>query len=139
MFTFVYWFYVIINRKDVCLLTVNGAQDLVKLFLSVLLISDFQIDILKSSITLLLYALCKMEILVAQKVLDGSEVDKVFKMCEIALQDWIKRRGVVGGSFFGYRAQGGMKLLYGLTELKVCFICLLRIIDNDIARKVFCN
>ena len=92
---------------------------MVKLLLSELLILDHQLHIIKSSITLLLYTLCKMEILVAQKRLDGNEVDKAFKMWEKALQGWIERRAVVGGSFFGYRPQGGMKLLYGSTELKV--------------------
>ena len=104
-----------------CISTANGAQQLLKLLLSELLITDNQVDVIKSSITLLLYAICKMEVLVAQKKLDEAEVEKAFAMSGKALQDWVKRRGVIGegGSSFGYKAQCKLKMLYGLTELKV--------------------
>ena len=94
---------------------------MLKLLLSELLITDHQVDVIKSSITLLLYAICKMEILVAQKKLDEAEVEKAFTTCGRALQEWVKRRGVIGGggSSFGYKARGKMEMLYGSSELKV--------------------
>ena len=115
-------FYICVNREDMCIYTANGAQQLLKLLLSELLITDNQVDVIKSSITLLLYAICKMEILVAQKKLDEAVVEKAFTTCGKALQEWVKRRGVMGvqgGSSFGYKTQGKMKMLYGSTELKV--------------------
>ena len=117
LFTCIYFY-----RENTCVSIVNGAQRLLKLLLSELLILDQQVDIIKSSITLLLYAVCKMELLVAQKNLDVSEVKEVFAACEKALLGWVRHPGVVGangGSCFGYRAQDRMKLLYGSTELKV--------------------
>ena len=90
-----------------------------KLFLSELFISDHQVNIIKTSITLLLYALCKMEVLVAQKEIDGTDANRAFTVLGIALQTWIHKRSVVGGGFFGKRAQDKMILLYGSTELSV--------------------
>lgn len=92
---------------------------MVKLLLFELLINDHQVNIIKISITLLLYALCKMEVLVAQKEIDGSAADKAYTMLGIALHTWMRRNGV-GGNYFGKRAQDNMALLYGSTELSVC-------------------
>ena len=94
---------------------------MLKLLLSQLHITDHQVDVIKSSITLLLYAICKLEILVAQKKLDEAEVEKAFTTCGKALQEWVERRGVIGGggSSFGYKTESQMKMLYGSTELKV--------------------
>ena len=95
---------------------------MLKLLLSQLHITDHQVGVIKSSITLLLYAICKLEILVAQKELDEAEVEKAFTTCGRALQEWVERRGVFGvegGSSFGYKARGKMKMLYGSSELKV--------------------
>ena len=111
-----------LNREDTCVSTVNGAQKLLKLLLSELLKNDHQVDVIKSSITLLLYAVCQMELLVAQKKLDETEVKEVFVACEKALLGWVRRPGVVGpngGGYFGYKAHGRMHLLYGSTELEV--------------------
>ena len=110
-----YCYHVYVNREEELISTINVAEKLMKLFLSELLISDHQLNIIKTSITLLLYGLCQMEAVVCQ----GSEVSKTFQKCEIALYNWIKRDGVVGGSFFGRRAEDEMKLVSGLTELKV--------------------
>ena len=104
-----------------CISTANGAQQLLNLLLSELHKTDNQVDVIKLSITLLLYAICKMEILVGQKKLHEAEIDKAFTTCGKALQEWVKRRGVIGGggSSFGYKTQGKMEMLYGSTELKV--------------------
>lgn len=97
---------------------INGAKDLVKLLLSQLFGIDHQIKIIKLSISLLLHTL-EMQLLIAQEKLDGTEMENVFAMCEMYLKNWIERRSVVGGSFFGCRVENEMKLVYGSTELKV--------------------
>lgn len=99
-------------RKEACISTVNKAKDLVKLLLSGLNMA--QINIIKLSISVLLYAASKVETLLAQNMME-----KVFEICEIALQDWVGR--VIGGNYFGYKVQNKMRMLYGSTELKVSF------------------
>ena len=108
-------------RKKNCVATVNAAKQLVKLLFSELNIQPHQVEILKLVVTVLLYLLCKMEIIVARNELDESEVAKTFGALKVVLEDWVKRGGigVVGGSFFGYRVQNDTTLLYGSTELKV--------------------
>ena len=76
-------------------------------------------EILKLVVTVLLYLLCKMEIVVARNELDESEVTKTFGALEVILENWIKCEYVVGGILFGYRVQNNTILLYGSTELKV--------------------
>ena len=102
-----------------CVATVTLTTDLMKHLFSELNIQEHQVDILALSVSLLLYSLCKMEILVSRKILDGTELDRAFGVCEVTLVDWIKRRNVVGGKFFGYFIKNETQLLYGSTELKV--------------------
>lgn len=102
-----------------CISTVNDAMCLVKSLLSELNGVEFQVHIIKLSISVLLYALSKMETLVEQNTMNENEVTRVFGMCQVALLDWVKRRSVIGGSYFGYNAQNKMTLLYGSVELVV--------------------
>ena len=94
----------------------NEAKHLVKVLFSKLTIIEHQVEVIKMSITLLLYALCKMDCLGTQS---ESDILDIFGMCEVALEGWIKRREVMGGRYFGYKTQDRMTLLYGRTELKV--------------------
>ena len=81
---------------------------------------EHQVDVLCSSVTILLYSLCKMEVILAQmKMAEDKLVQDTFNICEAILQDWIKRYWVIGGDFFGYKDQNETMLLYESTELKV--------------------
>ena len=112
------------RRKEGCVAATKSTTHLMKHLFSELNVQEYQVDILALSVTLLLYSLCKMEVLVAREELDETEIGKAFGVCEVTLLDWIKRRGVVGGKCFGYSTQNETKLLYGSTELKVFDECI---------------
>lgn len=99
-----------------CIWTMNDAKYLVKLLLSQLNKDNNHIDIIKLSISLLLYTLSKMETLIAQNMINDT-----LGMCEVALLDWVKHGDVIGGRFFGYKVENKMRLLYGSVELKVSY------------------
>ena len=81
---------------------------------------DHQIDVLSSSVTILLYSLCKIEEILAQmKTSEDKLVQDTFLVCETILEDWIKQYSVVGGDYFGYKIQNETGLHNGSTELKV--------------------
>ena len=61
-----------------------------------------------------------MDILVARNELDKTQLTNAFGVCELALQEWVKRS--VGGIYFGKSAENATKLLYGSTELKVILL-----------------
>ena len=103
-------------RKEDCVATVNAAIFLMKRLFSELNVQEFQIEVLKLAVTVLLYSLCKMDILVARNELDETQLTNAFGVCELALQEWVKRS--IGGIYFGKSAQNAT-LLYGSTELKV--------------------
>ena len=107
------------HRRETCVATVNSTMRLMKHLFSELNIQEHQVHILSLIVSLLLYSLCKMEVLVAREELDDTEVDQAFGVCEVTMLDWIKRHSVVGGKCFGYSAQNETKLLYDSTELKV--------------------
>ena len=106
-------------RKQHCVATVNAAKLLMKSLFFELNIQEYQINVLKLVITVLLYSLCKMDILVARSELDEKGSTEALGVCELALQEWLKREHVVGGIYFGKSVQNPTKLLYESTELKV--------------------
>lgn len=79
-------------------------------------------NVIKAAISLLLYALCKAEVLVGRHELEESEVLNVFQFCQGFLLDYIKHHKVIGGIFFGYTYRNETDLLYGSDELKVWII-----------------
>ena len=103
-------------RKQHCVATVNAAKLLMKSLFFELNIQEYQLNVLKLVITVLLYSLCKMDILVE---LDEKGLTETLGVCELALQEWLKREDVVGGIYFGKSVQKATKLLYESTELKV--------------------
>ena len=92
---------------------------MVKLLFSRLNMQKHHIDVMKVAVTLLLYALCKVESPVARGEQDQTEIATVLGMCEVCLKDWIKRDDVIGGNYFGKKNQNRMELLYGSSEFKV--------------------
>ena len=106
-------------RKEDCVATVNAAILLIKRLFSELNVQEFELEVLKLALTVLLYSLCKMDILVSRNELNETQLTDVFGVCELALQEWVKRSKVVGGIYFGKSAQKATILLYGSTELKV--------------------
>ena len=90
-----------------------------KILFSQLNAAEYQVQVINMSITLLLYALCNMDSLGVES---ESDILGIFGICEVSLQDWIKRQEVIGGSHFGYKPQNETTLLYGSVELKVFII-----------------
>ena len=80
---------------------------------------DYQIDVIKLAISLLLHALCKAESLPAENKLERIKTDDAIGMCQLALQDWITRQDVIGGRYFGHVAESAKRLRKGPEELKV--------------------
>ncbi|CAI8017474.1 hypothetical protein GBAR_LOCUS10602 [Geodia barretti] len=63
---------------------------------------DFQLDVLKWSITILLYSLCHVEDLIAnQEVVEVEVIGQAFQWCQLSLKSWIESTNVIGGSVFG--------------------------------------
>lgn len=100
--------------------TMNAAKGVVKQLFSVLTErGDHHLEVLKMSVSVLLYSLCKLNNLVDQNKLESRVIIDAFGMCEVALQDWVKQPNVIGGSFFGGRIQYDTQLVYGNAELQV--------------------
>ena len=108
---------------EICIKTLSSASNLMKRLFSELNNEDHHLDVLSFIVTIVLYSLCKMEVVLAQ--MESSESNNIlleekFNICEGILEDWIKRNKVVGGNFFGKKIQDKSKyLLYASTELKV--------------------
>ena len=80
--------------------------------------SDDYVNLLKMSITVLLFALAKLTPFVTQS---KSKITETYGKCESALMAWIANISVIGGLFFGgfvnYWRRPGLK--YAPLELKV--------------------
>jgi hypothetical protein len=75
---------------------------------------DFQLDVLKLSITVLLYSLCHVEDLIAnQEVVEVKVIGEAFQWCQLSLKRWIESTNVIGGSVFGGKSG------HYLTEFKL--------------------
>ena len=100
--------------------TVDAAKCLVKnLFGKLTTTLDYYLDVLKTSISLLLAALSHAQV---QNLL--TSVTDVFGMCEGILWQWVTDSNVIGGSFFGGSIvtrywPHRKELLYALPEVKV--------------------
>ena len=92
---------------------------MVKLLLSTLNMQDYQIDVIKLAISVLLHALCKAA---AENKLETVKTKDAIGRCQLALQDWIARRNVIGGRYFGEYAEDAKKLRKGPEELKVIIV-----------------
>ena len=106
---------------EICIPTLYSASNLMKCLFSELNNEDHHLDVLSFIVTIVLYSLCKMDVVLAQ--MESSEnilLEETFSICEGILEDWIKRYMVVGGDFFGRKVQDkSNRLLYASTELKV--------------------
>ena len=108
------------NRKQLIIPTVDAAAGLVKHIFSNSKIAQLyeKFDLLKSAISVLLHSLCKIEVLVAQNVVDATKINTVIGKCEVDLQDWLKNPDVIGGIHFGRRINNGT-FLYAPAEFRV--------------------
>ena len=131
-----YWYYFdivsvhIMYRMQLSVATMNAAKGVVKHILSkasgnVGMLKNLfpkslqhHLEVLKASVSVLLYTLCKIDILVDQNVLESGEITDAFGMCQVDLRDWVKQNGVIGGAFFGGRIQG-TAIEYANAELQV--------------------
>ena len=83
---------------------------------------DFQVEILKLSISVLLRSLCQVQNLISKKEVEADVITAAFGRCQSALQEWVKHPNVIGGSMFGGRVdQYQNRLLHGSAELKVYY------------------
>ena len=108
------------NRKQLIVSTVHAASSLVKQIFRNKMISQLyeKVDLLKIAISILLHSLCKIEVLVAQNVVDATTITNVIGICEVDLQDWLKNPDVIGGLQFGRRINNGT-FLYAPAEFRV--------------------
>ena len=108
--------------------TVYAAQHMVKFLFGRLTIrQDHHLDVLKTSIRLLLISLSHAQ---GQNLLSETSVMDVFGMCEEILWQWVTHHSVIGGSFFGGSIETRLwphrkELLHALPEVKVCKCVLL--------------
>ena len=101
--------------------TVHAAKRMVKVLFGKLTIrQDHHLDVLKTSISLVLVALSHAQV---QSLLSETSVMDVFGMCEEIMWQWVANNGVIGGSFFGGSIRTTWtrrnELLYALSEIKV--------------------
>ena len=84
---------------------------------------DYQVEILKLSISVLLCSLCQVEDLVSEKKLSADVITTTFGICQFVLQEWVKQSNVIGGSFFGGQVERHQnKLLHSSAEFKVYYL-----------------
>ena len=62
---------------------------------------DYQVEILKLSISVLLRSLCRVEDFASEKKVEAEVITTAFGRCQSDLQEWVKHAQVIGGSFFG--------------------------------------
>ena len=77
-------------------------------------LTSYPINVLKISLTVILFCLAKIMPLVAQRKYEEHQITEYFKKCEQTLKDWVVKPAVIGGSSFGSSSKGPK------TELKVC-------------------
>ena len=100
-------------------ITMNAAMYLVGCLFSKLTSKvDHHLDILKMSITTLLYALCHLKYLACEMKTNITMITDVFQKCQLVLQTWVQDVNVIGGYFFGGRELNGV-LLNCVDEFKV--------------------
>ena len=80
--------------------------------------SDDYINLLKTSITVLVSALAKLAPFVTQ---NKSKITETYGKCELALMTWVAKRSIIGGSIFGgsVNEQGKPGLKHASSELEV--------------------
>ena len=91
------------------------------ILLSVLNIHECHVDVLKHSITLLLYSLWRMETFVAQNEVNESELANAIGLLEMAMKGWANK--CIGVCFGKIVQHNTTKLLYGSVEFKVIYTC----------------
>ena len=114
----------LLYRMHLSVGTVAAAVCLVKyLFGTITARSEHLLAVLKTSITLLLLAMCKIQALAAQNMLDPTRIRDVFVTCEKILGEWVANHNVIGGSIFGgsvdYSWTGRRELKRAKSELEV--------------------
>ena len=72
------------------------------------------IDVLKMSITVLLFTLSKVKQI---GTLEEGHISDTLGKCEQALKDWVVKADVIGGSFFGGGRRGPLELQVILKKL----------------------
>jgi hypothetical protein len=108
------------TQRQLSVATVDAAKRLVKILFGKLTTTlDYHLDVLKTSISLLLAALSHAQV---QNLL--TSVTDVFGMCEGILWQWVTNHNVIGGSFFGGSIGTRYwplrkELLYALPEVKL--------------------
>ena len=109
--------YFSLNRKQFIVSTVDAATSLVKQIFRNSKIAQLyeKVDLLKIAISILLHSLCKVELLVAENVVD---VNEIIGICEVHLQDWLKNTDVIGGIHFGGSVYNS-NFLYATAEFRV--------------------
>ena len=93
---------------------------------------DYKVEVLMLSLNILLLSLSQVQNHVLKQELDITFITDALQKCQTTLQSWIKRKDVIGGSFFGGQIKK-MSLLYKHDEFKVCFVwryVLIRVINN---------
>ena len=63
------------------------------------------VQLLKMSITILLFSLANMKQLLVQQKVEESKISETLAHCKKLLKEWIVQREVIGGSFFGGKAE----------------------------------
>lgn len=64
------------------------------------------IDVLKMTVSVLLFALAKVKVYVAQRKVGEEKITNALGMCQVALKDWVINGNVIGGSIFGGNKRG---------------------------------
>ena len=80
---------------------------------------NFQVEILKLSVSVLLSSLCRVEDLISEKKVEANVITTAFGRCQSALEKWVKDLNVIGGSIFGGQVDRYHRLLHSSAEFKV--------------------
>ena len=111
--------------------TMNAAKGVVKhLFSKLTEKLDHHLEVLKTSISVLLCTLCKIDVLVGKDEMESRVITEAFGMCQVDLQDWVKGPGVIGGSFFGGRIHATV-IVYANAELQVITLFVVQFISRS--------
>lgn len=68
------------------------------------------LDLLKMSLTVLLFSLAKVKPYVTQKKVEERKITDTLGICQQHLQQWVIKEDIIGGSFFGGSHKGGAEL-----------------------------
>ena len=112
--------YTLCRTKDITVATARAAFELMwHLFSNLTGRQSFQVDLLKLSISILLYSLCHLEDLIAKQLVEANIMNQIFQRCHRTLENWITSTNVIGGSFFGGKVSSHGELALSSMELKV--------------------